>query len=310
MTAPSSRLPIGETEVLMRRATGASVLVALTLIAAKAVAWWLTDSVAILSTLADSFLDALASLVTFFAVRQAVQPADREHRFGHGKAEALAALGQAAFITGSGMLLLFEAGKRFFEPAEIGYEFVGIGVMGFSIVLTLALVLYQRSVVRHTNSLAIGGDSLHYQGDLLINLSVAGSLAADAFLDIKILDPIFAMGIVLYLLWNAWQIAKRALGDLMDRELPEDDRERIREIVHAHPEVRSMHDLRSRRSGLDTFIQLHLELDPQMRLTEAHEISDQVEAEIIAAFPGAEVIIHQDPEGLEEDHPAIAHQTD
>lgn len=298
----------GESERLMRRAATASVGVALTLILAKGVAWWMTDSVAMLSTLADSFLDALASLVTLFAVRQAVQPADREHRFGHGKAEALAGLGQAAFITGSGILLLFESGKRFFEPRALSNEWVGVAVMGFSIVVTLGLVMYQRHVVRRTNSLAIGGDSLHYQGDLLINLSVAVSLGVNALWGWPYLDPIFAIGIVAYLLWNAAQIAQGALNDLMDRELPEEEREKIKDIVMTHPEVRSMHDLRSRRSGLDMFIQLHLELDPAIRLSEAHEISDQVEAEIVAAFPGAEVIIHQDPEGLEEDHPVIAHR--
>lgn len=308
MTTPLVPPDTAENARLMRLATTASVAVALTLILAKSVAWWMTDSVAMLSTLADSFLDALASIVTFIAVRHAIQPADTEHRFGHGKAEALAALGQAAFITGSGMLLLFESGKRFFDPRPLDHEWVGVAVMIFSIVVTLGLVLLQRHVVKKTQSLAVSGDSLHYQGDLLINLGVIASLGIHALWRVPWADPVFAVFIVAYLLWNAKQIASGALADLMDRELPDEERDKIMNIVMEHPEVRSMHDLRTRRSGFDTFIQLHLELDPTMRLAEAHEIADQVEAEIIAAFPAAEVIIHQDPEGLEEDHPPIAHQ--
>jgi ferrous-iron efflux pump FieF len=288
---------------LLRLATMASVGVAFVLIGAKTAAWWLTDSVAILSTLVDSLLDAAASLLTLFAVHHAVQPADAEHRFGHGKAEALAGLGQAAFVAGSGCLLLIEAARRFFEPKPLGYEFVGIGVMAFSIVLTFALVLLQRHVVRRTGSLAVSGDSLHYVGDLLINGSVIVALAIHLVWGWRHADSIFALAIVGYLLWNAWLIGRRALDQLMDRELADADRERIFAIARAHPETRSVHDLRTRQAGLHTFIQLHLELDPAMSLLRAHEISDAIEAEICAAFPNAEVIIHQDPAGYEAPHP-------
>jgi len=284
---------------LMRRATYASVTAAMLLIAAKLGAWFLTDSVAVLSTLVDSLLDAAASVLTLFAVHHAVQPADAEHRFGHGKAEALASLGQAAFVAGSGALLLIEAVRRAIEPRPLGYEAVGIGVMVFSIAVTFALVAYQRLVIHRTGSLAVQGDRLHYTGDLLINGSVIVALTLSWAWGLRAFDSLFAAGIVIYLLWNAYRIARLALDQLMDRELAEEDRARILAIAKAHPEARAVHDLRTRRSGFATFIQFHLELDPLMPLAQAHAIADAVEAEIRAAFPNAEIIIHQDPEGYE-----------
>lgn len=291
---------------LMRQATVASVAVAMTLIVAKLIAWLLTDSVALLSTLVDSVLDAAASVVILIAVRHAVQPADREHRFGHGKAEALAGLGQAAFVAGSGCFLLVETSRRFVQPVPVANELVGILVMALAVALTLFLVGFQRYVIRRTGSIAISSDSLHYTGDLLINGSVAVSLGIFWVWGWPYADPIFALGIVGYLMWNAWRIGRDALDMLMDRELPEAERERIKEIVEAHPDTRAVHDLRSRRSGTDTFIQFHLELDPHLSLLRAHEIADEVEAAVVRAFPAAEVIIHQDPQGYDEDHQAIA----
>src|SRR5262245_5056491 len=288
---------------LMRLATIASVTVALVLVVAKTAAWWLTESVAILSTLVDSMLDAAASILTLVAVRHAVQPADAEHRFGHGKAEALASLGQAAFVAGSGCLLLAESVRRFFAPKVIGQEYVGIGVMVFAIVLTLVLVAIQRSVIRRTGSLAVRGDALHYVGDVLVNGSVIVALGINLVWGWRYADSAFAIAIVAYLLWNAWQIGRAALDQLMDRELADVDRERIIAIARAHPATRAVHDLRTRRAGLLTFIQFHLELDAQIPLIRAHEISDAIEAELHAAFPNAEVIIHQDPEGYETPHP-------
>jgi ferrous-iron efflux pump FieF len=262
----------------------------------------------VLSTLIDSLLDAVASVITLFAVHHALVPADREHRFGHGKAEALAALGQAAFITGSACLLVVEAVRRFFQPHEVTRELVGIAVMVLSIVLTLVLVQYQRYVVRKTASVAIGADSLHYVGDLLVNGAVIAALVATAWLGWQWVDPVLALCVAGYILISAWRIARSSLDMLMDRELPDEDRKRIREIVLAHPEVHAFHDLRSRRSGTDTFIQLHIELDGELTVEQAHDISDAVEEEIRAAFPNAEVIIHQDPVGLEEDHAKVAYR--
>ncbi len=300
MTTTTDQLP--DSDLLMRRATYASLSVAIILICAKLVAWSLTESVAMLSTLVDSMLDGLASLVTLIAVRQALVPADREHRFGHGKAEALAAMAQAAFVAGSAVIVVFHAGSRLFQPTPLAATDIGIAVMILSITLTLGLVLFQSYVIRHSRSIAISADSLHYKGDLLINLAVIGALVLTPFLDMPFLDPLTGAGIAAYLLYGAWRIVGDALDMLMDRELPEEDRAKIRAIATKHAAVASLHDLRTRRSGSDLFIQLHLEMDGDMPLKKAHVIADLVEYEIQEAFEGAEVLIHQDPEGLEEEH--------
>lgn len=289
-----------ETAKLMRRATYAAVAVAAFLIIIKFVAWMLTGSVAMMSTLLDSFLDAAASLVNLWAVHHALQPADREHRFGHGKAEPLAGLGQAAFIAGSGLLLIVEAAQRFVKPEAVTKGEIGIAVMVVSIIATLGLVRYQKMVVAKTDSVAINADSLHYTGDLLINGSVIISLLLATVGGWDYADPLFAIGIAGFLIYNAWGILEGSLHLLMDRELPDDDRQRIITICKSHPEVRNMHDLRTRSAGLHAFIQLHLELDPALTLVQAHRISDEVEDSIRDVFPNAEVIIHQDPAGIRE----------
>lgn len=288
---------------LMRMATYASVTVAAILVVAKLAAWSLTGSVAMLSTLVDSLLDGLASIITLIAVRHALTPADREHRFGHGKAEALAAMAQSAFVTGSAIIVLFHAGARLFQPQKVAATDFGMAVIVGSIILTLALVTFQHYVVKRTNSLAISADTLHYKGDLLINVAVLLALAATHYFDTSYVDPLAGAAIALYLLFGAWRILQGALDMLMDRELPEAERERIRAIAYQHKDVCSLHDLRTRRSGSDMFIQMHLELDPEITLMAAHLISDQVELDIKKAFAGAEVLIHQDPEGYEEYEP-------
>ena len=280
---------------LMRLATYASVAVALALILVKLVAWVLSDSVSLLATLIESLLDAAASLVNLFAVRHALTPADREHRFGHGKAEPLAALGQAAFITGSAIFLLFEAGNRLYAPRPLVYVDLAIGVSIFAIVLTFVLTRFQAYVVRKTGSIAIQADSLHYLGDLLVNGAVIVAMLLVSQLGWTLADPLFGLAIAVYILWNAWLIARGSLDMLMDREMGAEERERIKAIVRGHPEVLDLHDLRTRLSGPQAFIQLHLEMDGEMRLQTAHDVADAVEAEICAAFPNAEVIIHQDP---------------
>jgi ferrous-iron efflux pump FieF len=285
---------------LMRLATWASVSVALTLMVAKLAALWFTGAVSMLSSLVDSMLDAGASTVNLLAVRHALQPADREHRFGHGKAEAIGSLGQAAFIAGSAAFVLFQAADRLLHPRVVEETAIGVAAMVFSIALTAVLVLFQRSVMRRTGSLAVTADSLHYLSDLFSNLAVIAALLIAGSLGWLWADPVFAGLIAFYLLWGAIQVFRAARDQLMDRELPDEQRAQIRAIVTRHPEVLAMHDLRTRSSGVRTFIQFHLELSPEMTLSRAHEISDEVEAEVEAAFPGAEVIIHQDPHGVEE----------
>ncbi len=286
---------------LLRLATYASVSVAGCLIVVKFAAWQFTDSVSLLSTLIDSLLDAAASIVNLLAVRHALMPADREHRFGHGKAEPLAALAQTAFIAGSAIFLVFEAGHRIVDPRPVLHIDIGIEVMIFAIVVTFVLTRFQAYVVRKTGSVAIKADSLHYVGDMLVNGAVIVALLLASELGWTIADPLFGIAIAGYMLFIAWQIARGSLDMLMDRELPEVERARIRRIALEHPSVIDLHDLRTRSSGRRTFIQVHIEMDGKLSLYQAHDVAEEVEAALREAFPGAEVIIHQDPYGINEE---------
>jgi ferrous-iron efflux pump FieF len=291
-----------EAERLKRLATYAAVAVAATLIAIKLWAWATTNSVAMLASLVDSTLDLVASGLNLFAVRHALTPADKEHRFGHGKAEALAGLGQAAFIGGSAAFLFFQSLERLAAPEPVHQTTIGLAVIAVSLVLTLALVLFQRYVIARTRSLAIGADQLHYTTDIATNLAVVAALVAAGLWGWTIADPILGLAIAAVIAWGAFKILRGAYDELMDREFDDAERQRIKDIVNRHAGVESLHDLRTRRAGHRAFIQLHLELPPQMTLLEAHRISDEVEEAIMAAFPDAEVITHQDPAGVEMTH--------
>lgn len=287
--------PGGTNGKLMRSATYASVTVAIILICIKLVAYFSTNSVAILSTLVDSILDMLASVINLIAVRHALVPADHDHRFGHGKAEALAGLFQSAVILGSGVFLVFQASERLINPKPVQSTDIGIAVMVVSIALTILLVAYQRYVIRKTKSVAISADSLHYVGDLLINGSVIIALILASTFNWKYADGAFAVGIALFLLLSSWKIIKVSLSDLMDEELADEERQRIKDIVTEQPGVLGIHDLRTRRSGQQVFIQMHLDMDGSISLQEAHGISDAVEMRLMQEFPEAEAIVHQDP---------------
>ncbi|MCT2529294.1 cation diffusion facilitator family transporter [SAR92 clade bacterium H921] len=282
---------------LMRLATYASITVASMLIVVKLVAWGLSDSVSLLATLIDSVLDALASLINLIAVRHALTPADKEHRFGHGKAEALAGLSQAMFIAGSAGFLLLEAGRRIISPIAIEAAGMGMLVMIFSVVMTLVLLAFQNYVIRKTNSTAIRADALHYRTDLLVN----GSVILALWLSVEGwagFDGLFGCAIAAYILYSAWEIIKVSYDQLMDRELPDDQRADITTLVLEHKNVRGMHDLRSRHAGTVTFIQFHLELDDDLSLLQAHRVSDEVELRLLEIFPGSEIIIHIDPQSV------------
>jgi ferrous-iron efflux pump FieF len=295
----SSHLAMGpeETARLMRLATYASISVASVLIVAKLVAWGMSDSISLLATLIDSVLDALASLINLVAVRHALTPADKEHRFGHGKAEALAGLSQSMFIAGSAGFLLLEAGRRIINPTPVEAPGIGMLVMVFSIFATMLLLGVQNHVIRKTNSTAIKADAMHYRADLLVNGSVilALWLSARGWSEF---DALFAFAIAVYILYSAWEIIRLSYDQLMDRELPDEQREAIKQRVLQHKKVRGLHDLRSRHSGVMTFIQLHLELDDDLSLLEAHKISDEVEMSLLKVFPGSEIIIHIDPQSV------------
>jgi ferrous-iron efflux pump FieF len=283
-----------EPQRLMRLATIASMAVAATLIAAKTAAWWVTDSVSMLSSLVDTSLDLIGSLVTFFAVRQALIPADADHRFGHGKAEALAGLVQAGFIAASGGALLLAVGERLINPHQVRAEEIGLLISALAVVLTFGLVSFQRHVVRRSGSIAISADMAHYKTDLVATIVTGVGLYLSGKLDQPVIDSGVAGMVALYLIHGAWTVGRNSLDVLMDRELPDGERKRILDIARSHPEVRDVHELRTRSAGLTKFIQLHIVVDPTMPLGNAHVIGDRVEAMLREAFPQAEVILHVD----------------
>lgn len=280
---------------LLRLATLASVVTATVLILAKISAWLLTGSVSVLASLVDSLMDAAASLINFFAVRFSLQPPDKEHRFGHGKAESLAGLAQATFVAGSAIFLLLEAVDRLIHPQELFQVGIGIAVMGFSIVVTVILLGIQRYVIRRTGSVAIRADALHYATDLLTGASVITALLLAYFFGWHRADSWFAIAIAAYILYSAWQIAYEASQTLIDRELPDADREKIKALALGHAGVYGIHDLRTRQSGQTRFIQLHLELNQDLPLEKTHQVADEVHDLIYAEFPDSDIIIHQDP---------------
>jgi ferrous-iron efflux pump FieF len=236
-----------------------------------------------------------AALVNVLAVRHALQPADREHRFGHGKAEPLAGLGQAVFIGGAAVFLFVEAGHRLIDPVPVVNTGIGIVVSLVALVVTAALVRFQSVVVRRTKSLAVSADALHYLGDLLLNGGVILALVVGPWLGWQRFDPVLSLVIGAGVLFGAWRIALNSFNVLMDHELSDIDRARIRALCEAHPQVIGVHDMRTRSAGQKIFVQLHLELDGGMRLRDANAIAHAVEQDIQAAFPAAEVLIHQDP---------------
>lgn len=279
----------------MRIATYASVFVAILLILVKAYAWLVTDSISLLSSLVDSFLDAFISVINLWAVHYALQPPDEDHRFGHSGAEDVAALAQSAFVAGSSIFIAIAALERLLNPEVITHSMVGIAVMLFSIVATFGLVLFQKYVVKKTGSTAVHADSLHYVGDLLMNASVICAIILAHYFEWQYADPVFGLAIAAYIFKNAWHIGKLAFDKLMDKEFNDEERQKIIDVINAHPGTLGMHALKTRHSGIKPFIQFHLELDGNQTLQEAHKIADSLEKKLTALFPGGEVIIHEDP---------------
>ncbi|HKU63582.1 MAG TPA: cation diffusion facilitator family transporter [Rhizomicrobium sp.] len=290
---------IARAGALMRRAAIASVSVSLFLVGIKTFAYFASHSVAMLASLADSALDLFASSLNMIAIRSALTPADAEHRFGHGKAEPLAGLAQGAFISASALFLVLQAVQRIITPEPLDNSIPALVVMGISIFVTILLVLYQRRVVAKTGSVAVEADTTHYASDLATNVGVIVALVLVTWLGWTLADPLIAIAVAAMMLFTALGVGRQSFHQLMDRELPDEERARILRIARSHAAVKNVHDLKTRMAGLSTFIQLHLGLDPQISLVEAHAISDAVEQALLAAFPGAEVIIHQDPAGLE-----------
>ncbi|MET0179925.1 MAG: cation diffusion facilitator family transporter [Novosphingobium sp.] len=283
---------------LARRAALASIAVALLLVAMKAWAAWSTGSAAMLGSLADTALDLLASLATLAGVWIASRPADSDHRFGHGKAEALAAMLQVVLISLSAAGLGVRAVQHLLAGTRTAAAGEGILVSTVAIVATLALLAYQRRVIVRTGSIAITTDRLHYQSDLALNLAVIAALALDQYAGVAGADPVFALAIAAWLGWSAWRASRAAIEQLMDREWPEARKARFLAVVAQHPQLRGVHDLRTRTSGTHDFAQFHAAVDGRMTVSEAHRVMDEIEADLMREFPGVEVLIHPDPQGL------------
>jgi ferrous-iron efflux pump FieF len=279
------------------RAALASVSAALFLLLLKAYAAWATGSVAMLGSLADTGLDLVASLITLYGVRVAAAPADHDHRFGHGKAEAIAALFQVGIIAFSAVGIGWRAIERLVHAQATASAEYGIAVSAIAIAVTFALLWYQRRVIARTGSVAIETDHIHYQSDLLLNLSVIAALVLDQYFHVAGADPVLGLAIALWLGWGAWRASSRAVDQLMDKEWPEEKRRRFVEVAGRHPELIGIHDLRTRTSGAHDFVQFHVWVDPQMSVAEAHRVMDEVEQKLEAEFPGVEILIHIDPEG-------------
>ncbi|MEO5587811.1 MAG: cation diffusion facilitator family transporter [Novosphingobium sp.] len=283
---------------LNRSAALASISVALLLVALKGYAAWTTGSTAMLGSLADTVLDLVASLATLAGVWVAAQPSDTNHRFGHGKAEALAAMFQVVLISISALAIAARAVEQFFAGGRTTAAGEGIGVSAIAIMATLALLAWQRHVIRRTGSLAIRTDHVHYQSDLLLNVAVIVALVLDQYGGIAGSDPVLGLAIAAWLGWSAWGASQQAVEQLMDREWPDDKKERFLQVVARHPELRGVHDMRTRTAGNQDFVQFHVWVGGAMTVRDAHRVMDEIELKLLAEFPGVEILIHPDPEGL------------
>jgi ferrous-iron efflux pump FieF len=282
-------------EKLVQTATIAAVLVAVSLIIGKIIAWYFTASLSIQASLVDSLLDGIASLINLVAVYHASRPADDCHRFGHDKAEALASLGQSIFIALSAFWLLWEAYLRFCEPISIAYSHIALVIMIGSTLLSIALVMWQTHVIKKTGSLVVQSDSIHYKADIFSNLGVLIVFGITSIYSFPFLDSFVGAGIAAYILMTSWEIAKKSADVLMDKELSDAFRQEITRIIREHPQALGIHEMRTRSSGKRKFVQLHLDLDKNLKLYEAHDIAEEIEHTITSLHPEVDIIIHQDP---------------
>lgn len=293
---------------LTRGAAYASIAMALFLLLLKLWAVWRTDSTAMLGSLADTGLDLVASVATLVGVWIAAQPADREHRFGHGKAEALSSMFQVVLIALSATGIAVRAVSQLLAGERIAAADEGVIVSLVAIVATFALLAWQRHVIRMTGSLAIRTDNVHYKSDLFLNLGVIAALVLDRYAGLAGADPVFGLAIAGWLAWGAWRASSEAIDHLMDKEWPEDRRDQFLAVLARHPELRGVHDLRTRTSGAHDFVQFHAMVDGAMTVAEAHRVMDELESRIEREFPGVEVLIHPDPEGLINETGAAAEE--
>jgi len=279
----------------IERVTLLALSVSVLLVIIKLWGWSTTDSLSLMSSLADSLFDVLVSGMNYLAARYAFKPADDDHRFGHTGIEDIAGLTQFAFICGSMVLVIVQSAQAFYQPSPITHPEAGMVTMAISLLLTSGLVIYQQIVARRTRSLIVKSDALHYLGDILMNLSIIASFFLVAKFGYTWIDPLMACLIAAYIIKEACHIGLRAFNNLMNREMPEDEKAKIIAVLESTPEIRGHHDLRTRYSGIKPFIQMHIEVDRTLSFLAAHAIADQLEMRLVEIFPGADVIVHEDP---------------
>lgn len=289
-------------EKLRRGAATASLATAVVLVSIKLVAVIVTGSVAILSTLLDSAADVVAAVVTVIGVRQAAKPADHKHRFGHGKADALSALAHGVFIAAAGFLITANAGRRLLvDPEPVAMPHIGLLAMFACFAITGLLVLYQRHVIRQAGSQAIRADCLNHTGDLLTMAAVFLSLVVSKVTGLLWVDPLAAVMIALWLFSNSARVTMSAIDELMDRELPAIYRKKVEALIADHPDVHDLHDLRTRGAGPTVFIDVHCEIDGRLSLEDVHKVMDEIEQKLEQRFPNAEIVIHPEPAGIDDE---------
>ena len=293
---------VAQSTALTSRVTTWSVSCAVILIMLKLIAWWFSGSIAVLASMADSGLDVLAALATFFAVRYAAVPPDADHRFGHGKAEAFASLVQSGLVFLSAGLIGWDAMIHILKPAPLSHEGVAMAVMVVSLVLSAALVWAQTRVLRRTASVAVSGDRAHYLADVASNIAALIGIAAAALLHAAWIDALAGLAVAAWLLWGAIGVFHTSSYQLLDHELSADARERIRVLAGDDPNILHIHELRTRASGPYVHIQMHAELPPSMTLETAHHIIVSAERRVLKEFPAADILIHADPFGRAEPH--------
>lgn len=300
--AGPGRMDPAESQRINTLATVLSVSVASILVAAKLWGWWASGSIALLASFFDSLLDLAASITAFLAVRYAARPADNEHRFGHGKAEAFSSLLQAVLVAASATFLFVEGTRRLIDPQPVEAGGWALGVMALSLVLTLSLVRMQTLVIRRTGSIAVTGDRAHYTADILSNLAVMGGIALAVFAGFDWADPVLALFVGFLLAKSAYELGRDSVNQLLDRELPDTTRAHIEALLTDDPRVLGIHELRTRAAGPLIHIQVHMDLEPYQSLKDAHDVVVDAENRVLKHYPAADLLIHSDPYGYGEEH--------
>jgi len=301
-SAPNTPDETVRARALNTLSTRVTLAIAVLLLAVKLAGWLITGSMALLASAVDGLVDTGASVVTLLGVHYAQRPPDRDHRFGHGKGEAVAAFTQASFVAGAACILAFQSVGRLLVPVRLEALEVGVWLVAVSLATACGLIAMQTWVVNRTGSTAIAADRVHYQTDAAVNVAVLLALAVTKWTGWTRADPVFALAISAYMLWNAYVIANVAFGQLLDRELPADERRRIKETVRACAGVRDIHDLRTRFSGDRTFVEYHLEVDPRLSVDAGHAIGDATETAVQNLLPGTvEATAHIEPHGIDDE---------